>query len=120
MSATDELCRLLDERGVEWWREIFRPNDISRETSDSLVWENGDALYIAQDSEDERLRLAIQILGDMTPERAIEMTVGKTTTRNGKTRKRYGRDVPLCECCGYAIGDVRYKWCPNCGARIVE
>ena len=44
----------------------------------------------------------------------------RTTTRNGKTRKRYGRDVPLCECCGYAIGDVRYKWCPNCGARIVE
>jgi len=44
----------------------------------------------------------------------------RTTTRNGKIRKRYGRDVPLCECCGYAIGDARYNYCPSCGARIVK
>jgi hypothetical protein len=42
----------------------------------------------------------------------------RTTTRNGKYKTKYGRRVPLCECCGYAIGDPRYNYCPNCGARI--
>lgn len=44
----------------------------------------------------------------------------RTTTRKGKYRTRYGRKVPLCECCGYAIGDDRYNYCPNCGAKVVE
>jgi len=44
---------------------------------------------------------------------------GKTTTRNGKYKTKYGRRVPLCECCGYSIGDDRYNFCPKCGAEIV-
>lgn len=43
----------------------------------------------------------------------------KTTTRDGKGKTKYGRWVPLCECCGYAIGDRRYYFCPKCGAEIV-
>lgn len=43
----------------------------------------------------------------------------RTTTRNGKYKTKYGRKVPLCECCGYAIGDSRYNYCPNCGAKVV-
>ena len=43
-----------------------------------------------------------------------------TTTRNGKFKTKYGRKVPLCECCGYSIGDDRYNYCPKCGARVVE
>lgn len=44
----------------------------------------------------------------------------RTTTRNGKYKTKYGRKVPLCECCGYAIGDSRYNYCPNCGAKAVD
>lgn len=44
----------------------------------------------------------------------------RTTTRNGKFKTKYGRKVPLCECCGYAIGDDRYNFCPKCGAKIVK
>lgn len=44
----------------------------------------------------------------------------KTTTRHGKYKIRYGREVPLCEICGYGIRDERYNFCPKCGARIVE
>lgn len=44
----------------------------------------------------------------------------RTTTRNGKFKTKYGREVPLCECCGYSIGDDRYNYCPKCGARVVE
>lgn len=43
-----------------------------------------------------------------------------TTTRNGKFKTKYGTKVPLCECCGYSIGDKRYNFCPNCGARVVS
>ena len=43
-----------------------------------------------------------------------------TTTRNGKFKTKYGNRVPLCECCGYSIGDKRYNDCPNCGAKVVE
>ena len=44
----------------------------------------------------------------------------RTTTRNGRYRTKYGRKVPLCECCGYSIGDLRWKYCPGCGAEVVE
>ena len=57
----------------------------------------------------------------VTPAKAIEAwntRAERTTTRNGKYRTRYGRKVPLCECCGYAIGDDRYNYCPKCGARV--
>lgn len=49
----------------------------------------------------------------------IEPEPERTTTRN-KTKKKYGRDVPICECCGYSIGDKRYNFCPNCGAKVVK
>lgn len=57
--------------------------------------------------------------------RSIVETIGaeadeKTTTRHGKYKIRYGREVPLCEICGYGIRDERYNFCPKCGARIVE
>lgn len=44
----------------------------------------------------------------------------RTTTRHGKFKTKYGNRVPLCECCGYSIGDKRYNFCPNCGAKIIE
>ena len=44
----------------------------------------------------------------------------RRTTRNGKFKTKYGNRVPLCEHCGYSIGDKRYNFCPNCGAKVVE
>lgn len=62
-----------------------------------------------------------------TPDQAIER-IGKltdlidrpTTTRHGKFRTRYGRETPCCEICGYSIGDMRWNYCPNCGAEVVS
>ena len=47
-------------------------------------------------------------------------TEERTTTRHGKFKTKYGNRVPLCECCGYSIGDKRYNFCPNCGAKVVN
>ena len=43
-----------------------------------------------------------------------------TTTRHGKFRTKYGRETPCCEVCGYSIGDMRWGYCPKCGAVIID
>ena len=43
-----------------------------------------------------------------------------STTRHGKSRTKYGRKTPCCEVCGYSIGDMRWGYCPKCGAEVVE
>lgn len=43
-----------------------------------------------------------------------------TTTRHGKFKTKYGRQTPLCEVCGYSIGDMRWNHCPKCGAVITD
>ena len=43
-----------------------------------------------------------------------------TTTRHGKFRTKYGRKTPCCEVCGYSIGDMRWSFCPKCGAVITD
>lgn len=43
-----------------------------------------------------------------------------TTTRHGKFRTKYGRETPCCEVCGYSIGDMRWGYCPKCGAVIAD
>ena len=43
-----------------------------------------------------------------------------TTTRHGKFRTKYGRETPCCEVCGYSIGDMRWGYCPKCGAEVVH
>lgn len=42
----------------------------------------------------------------------------RTTTRNTK-RTVYGDKRPVCEVCGFGIGDKRWGYCPKCGARII-
>lgn len=43
-----------------------------------------------------------------------------TTTRYGKFKTKYGSKTPCCEVCGYSIGDMRWNYCPKCGAVITN
>ena len=43
-----------------------------------------------------------------------------STTRHGRFRTKYGRETPCCEVCGYSIGDLRWNYCPKCGAVIAN
>jgi len=43
-----------------------------------------------------------------------------STTRHGKLRTKYGKETPCCEVCGYSIGDMRWNYCPKCGAVIAR
>lgn len=53
-------------------------------------------------------------------ERLADLIDRPTTTRHGKFKTKYGRETPLCEVCGYSIGDMRWNYCPKCGAAIVD
>lgn len=53
-------------------------------------------------------------------EKLADLIDRPTTTRNGKFKTKYGRETPCCEVCGYSIGDMRWNYCPKCGAVIID
>lgn len=126
MTATDELLRLLDERGVEHRDRYIhtkgRENPGTRFTTWFVNRDNARFTARADEHDDYEFGLFFSVEGyRVTPEQAIEATLGRaTTTRHGKWRTKYGRSVPCCECCGYGIGDTRWHFCPSCGAEVVE
>lgn len=117
-SATDELRRLLDERGVEWGN--IRNDGSESDYLTEWQFENNQGKAIAIEwAVGSGLSVEIHRY-QLTPEQAIDATLGRrTTTRHGKFRTKYGRSVPCCKCCGYGIGDERWHYCPSCGAEVV-
>ena len=53
-------------------------------------------------------------------DRLADLIDRPSTTRHGKFRTKYGRETPCCEVCGYSIGDLRWSYCPKCGAVIAD
>lgn len=43
----------------------------------------------------------------------------RTCTREKRGVKRDGSPRLCCSLCGYGIGDKRFNYCPNCGAKVV-
>ena len=80
MSATDELRRMLDERGIHWWA-----GDDERKTlweSNGLTWE-----YFNDENGDAWLGFLGACEQDVTPEQAIAATLGNEI--NGETSDGY-------------------------------
>ena len=116
-SATEELRRMLDERGVKWRGGL---------PTETMVEADGlDLLYVALP--DGRVRAFIR--NYLTPEQAVEATLGRGTCsiRGGE-----------CDQCGAHIhrdavlfwvpagGGMRtvesrdVSYCPNCGRRVEQ
>ena len=53
-------------------------------------------------------------------ERIADLIDRPSTTRHGKFRTKYGRETPCGEGGGDSIGDMRWGYCPKCGAEVVE
>lgn len=53
-------------------------------------------------------------------DRLADLIDRPTTTRHGKFKIKYGMETPCCEVCGYSIGDMRWNYCPKCGAVITD
>lgn len=116
MSSTDELRRMLDERGVHWWA-----GEDERKTlweSNGLTWE-----YFNDENSDAWLGFLGACEQDITPEQAIAATLGSGTC-HVKLHPDL-RAYPLVRFCEGVCSEcseelpVGYNFCPNCGRRVV-
>ena len=112
-SATEELRRMLDERGVEWQG---KPELIISGIEKGTEF----------DAADGRLVRAVEALdgticlSHITPEQAIAATLGTGTchvTDNGPWGYPY-----VCSACGASfdpdVNNGELNYCPNCGRRV--
>lgn len=115
MSATDELRRILDERGVEW------------ETNETLTdcwtrWNVGNLRCTAT----EINGIFAFTIGNCTPEKAIAATLGRGTCRSTTDDNAWcfacsecNKSFPRSQLhLAHNHGEINY--CPNCGARVVD
>ena len=105
MTATDELRRLLDERGIEW---TYGDGTVSYASDGRWfhAWAyNDDTMCVS--------------MGYLTPAQAVEATLGRGTCRECAGME----DVFECSECGMRYeGWALKRWalyCPNCGRRVV-
>ena len=113
MSATTELRRLLDERGVKWWPM----HDV-----EAGYYQDHDTEFVV----DGRKYTAHEWGGrltvyGLTPAQAVEATLGRETCHNAS---EYPRAFFCCSECGCAHKRNRAyvdmpRFCPNCGAEVV-
>lgn len=80
MTATDELRKLLDERGIVWM-------DVRRPTFLRTCWKTGDAdVYCYFDEEKSTGVIELTISGyDFTPEQAVAATLGTPISADLRT-----------------------------------
>ena len=110
-SATDELRRLLDERGVEWTFDIGE-----------VHWRSDGHWFRAWQGLNNGSMVVSS--GYYTPEQAVEATLGRGTCRIVPKLREYvlGDGTKLyedgCSECGGYLGDDD-NYCPNCGREVV-
>lgn len=109
MSATDELRRLLDERGAEY-----------RVSATGYSIDIGPNMTAYANRTDTTLDVSLR---GFTPAQAIDATLGRGTCHE-TIIDHYWRG---CGSCGYiwefmyGIGKCeRPHYCPNCGAKVIE
>lgn len=125
MTATDELRRMLDERGVEWGDVLSNGARSSNLTEWRL--ENG-GTAIATEWVPGKLTVGTTIEG-LTPAQAVEATLGRGTCKDKGNIERF-----ICSECGCRLDLQDEDWeptmwrdgeamvpsfCPHCGMRCV-
>jgi hypothetical protein len=123
MTSTEELRRLLDERGVEWTAD---DGEFVKETGWPYM---GELTAAFAEYYDGTTRFACDTWC-FTPEQAIEATLGRDTCHDIGTFKSWG--LFTCSNCSIVIPlnaakdaprvgkSVPLKFCPNCGRRVKD
>lgn len=115
MTATDRLRALLDERGVEW-HETVDGTTHWRNVDGSLYWAREGFTFDGPNGKVTAFNL--------TPEQAVEATLGKGTCRVVSARiidhgeDRYETELS----CGHVVHlpPEDFDWCPNCGRMVSQ
>lgn len=124
MSATDELRRLLDERGVEHFDGTETTLWGYEPTSEST----GVYRFAADETSGGRMQVR---MFNLTPEQAVEATLGRGTCEilgyddgydEGVDGEMYQYVDPryFLSCEHEAYGSVVPKYCPECGRKVVD
>ena len=122
MSATDELRRLLDARGVEYFKhEDGEPlRKLEKADEPATSWHMSGASVCAVPIEGSEL--FDLWIDHCTPEQAIAATLGGgecELTDNGPWGYPY-----VCSACGASfdpdVNGGEFNYCPNCGRKVVE
>ena len=117
MTSTEELHRMLDERGIEWY-------------------EAGGVTFFGTSGYGTRYAASEPECGialdPLTPEQAIAATVGRETcelpeTPDWCTIERYGivercgvTEWRTCSACGSKVLASPVRYCPSCGRMVIE
>ena len=118
MTATEELRRLLDERGVEWW-------PLGSNMTECVV----DGVRIKYRQVGRGLIVSTCTEGTVKPEQAIAATLGRgtchVTVQDNLAETEGMGDIWLeCDACHWQMplepSTPRFNFCPNCGHRIVD
>ncbi len=103
MEPIELLRRLLDERGVEWFESVTRKG---------LTWIYRDGKVIRfHPWQPDTLKVS---MFDLTPEQAVEATLGPLTERAAKDSEKDSDGRGEC----HNEGDQRDFLCSECGARM--
>lgn len=117
MTATEELRRLLDKRGVEWMPTAWNPQ---RET----FYRTANGVGICADEYTDGVRIHTD--ATVTPAQAVEATLGRGTCRLVRHGNLADHDYIACWSCSecsfgwhHSIYDKQFSYCPNCGRHCV-
>lgn len=116
MTATDELRKMLDERGVEWMDDSYAQLWCT-------VWHGQDGKQWRM-TENQSGMLTELKAWKATPAQAIAATLGAVACKN--VAPSYLEF--LCSECGFVYyrndenfyGDNDWHFCPNCGRKVVD
>lgn len=111
MSATNELRRMLDTLGIEYYPKA----------ADETVFSTGtEHVHVQDDLIDGCLELFIR---PVTPQQAVDATFVRGTCRMVPTRDKPRSKVPTLTCseCGWWTDEIGKTWnyCPSCGRRVI-
>ena len=117
MTATDELRRMLDERGVEW-DELQ-----SHEGGKMTRWRDSTGRFVTAYDEG-MVTFFDDFYWQPTPQQAIEATLGRGECHNAMPLLPSGMPYPdswMCSECGGRMDGIILEtgsYCPNCGRRV--
>lgn len=111
MKATEELRRMLDERGVKYHAHYF-----------GTLWAAGRTLHMVEERTDGTL-----VLDGLTPEQVIAATFGERTCElDGTIKWDWGTPGPYWQhelSCGHVVTTTEPEppnYCEECGAKVVK
>ena len=117
MTATERLRALLDERGVEWIPYA----------AFSTLYTTPDGKPVRADGDFMKGRVELYVR-NLTPEQAVEATLGRGECR--MAHRVLDGDVDVWKCCECGMycsvtqdaegGQHAPRYCPNCGAKVVD